>query len=401
MLVSFQLWSPFWTLWLFAGLQKNYFQATLVDVVFWVVSLLVSMPAGAIADRYGRKPALLAGASLWILGIVLFGLATTFGFFGLANAVWAIGAGFLWGTGSAYLYDTLIEVRMESRYPIMSSRVASLSFLGTAMAAGLGGLIVRLTGRFDLTLILYAIPASIALVFALTFQEPVVPRETAASLVSQIRAGLRTTRGNRQIVLVIVFQVLVGLVTYIMAFFRPAFIDEIVKEDYLLMGFVYAGFFVVAAVAGLLVDSLLRRFGESGMLAIMFLLVFPPFAVVYAISLNLFTASLALLLGVLTQASFYLVWGIEAPLITTILNRRVGSNDRATVLAISSFFGTLAIAIAEPVVGVLAISYDLGLGLAVLAFAASVPCAYVLLAYRRTDRDAQVPAPSAGAARGR
>lgn len=401
MLVAFQLWSPFWSLWLFDRLKYDFFQATLVDVVFWIVSLLVAMPAGAIADRYGRKRALLIGVALWIAGIVLFGLATTFGTFALANAVWGFGAGFLWGTGSAYLYDTLMEVRLEARYPAMSSRVAMFSFLGTAMAAAIGGVVVWFTQRFELTLILYAIPAGIAFVFALTFQEPIVPREPAPSLFAQIASGLRTTRGNRQIVLVIVFQVLVGLVTYVMGFFRPAFINDVVQKNYALMGFVYAGFFIVAAIAGRLVDTLLKRFGESGMLALTFLLVFPPFAVVYAISANLFAASLALVLGVLTQVSFYIVWGIEGPVITTILNRRIGSGDRATVLAISSFFSTLVIAITEPVVGILATDYDLGVGLAVLAFATSIPTAYVLLAYRRSESGAPLGEAAAAAVRER
>jgi MFS family permease len=339
--------------------------------------------------------------TLWIAGIALFGLATTFGTFALANAVWAFGAGFLWGTGSAYLYDTLMEVRLEDRYPAMSSRVAMFSFLGTAMASAVGGVMVWFTQRFDLTLILYAIPAGAALLLALTFQEPSVPREAAAGLFAQIASGMRTTRGNRQIVLVIVFQVLVGLVTYVMAFFRPAFIDDIVQKNYVLMGFVYAGFFVVAAVAGRLVDGLLKRFGEFGALALTFLLVFPPFAVVYAISANVFAATLALVLGVLTQVSFYIVWGIEGPAITTILNRRVESGDRATVLAISSFFTTLVIALVEPAAGFLATDYNLGVGLAIIAFATSLPTAYVLMAYRRSETGVTRGASKTAAARDR
>ncbi len=400
-LEAFQLWSPFWILWLLKGLHGNFFQATLVDVVFWIVSLVVAMPAGAIADRYGRKRALLLGVVLWVLGIVLFGLATTFAFFALANAVWAFGAGFMWGTGSAYLYDTLMEVRLEARYPAVSSRVSMFSFLGTALAVAMGGAIVWFTQRFDLTLLLYAIPAGGAFFLALTFQEPDVPREPAPNLFAQIAGGMRTTRGNRQIVLVIIFQVLVGLVTYVMAFFRPAFINDVVQRNYALMGFVYAGFFIVAAAAGRLVDVLLKRFGESGMLALMFLLVFPPFAIVYAISANLFTASFALILGVLTQVSFYIVWGLEGPVITTILNRRVTSGDRATVLAISSFFGTLVIAIAEPVVGLLATDYNLGVGLGILAFATSLPTAFVLFRYRRSETTVLAQEPGLADARSR
>src|SRR5256712_11423440 len=45
---SFELWHPFWTLWLLQNLRNDFFSATLVDVVFWVVGLLFAMPAGGL-----------------------------------------------------------------------------------------------------------------------------------------------------------------------------------------------------------------------------------------------------------------------------------------------------------------------------------------------------------------
>ena len=393
MLVAFQFWSPFWTLWLFA--HADYFQSTLIDVVFWIVSLLVAMPAGAFADRYGRKRALLLGVAIWILGIALFGLATEPATYALSNGIWAFGAGFLWGAGSAYLYDTLVEVRLEARYPAMSGRVAVFSFLGTALASVLGGLVVAVTDRFDVTLLLYAVPGLGALAVGFSFREPTVPRAKTANLLGQVGAGLRSAGRNREILLLIVFQVAVSLVTYVMGFFRPRFIDDIVHGDYAVMGLVYGGFFCVAAFAGLLVAGLLERFGEGGALATIVLLVFPPFALVYAVSAGLFGPGLAFGLGVVTQLSFYLVWGFESPVLTTILNRRVASAERATVLAIVGFFDTLVIAVAEPIVGFVANDAGYGTSLAVLAFVAAAPAAYAVLAFRRIEATRAASVPSA------
>ncbi len=400
-LIAFQLWSPFWSLWLFDRLQNNFFLGTLVDVVFWIVSLLVAMPAGALADRYGRKRALILGAAIWTAGIVLFGFATDFVSFSLANAVWAFGSGFLWGAGSAYLYDTLVEVHAEARYPLLSSRVAMFSYLGTALASIVGGFIVTLSGHLQLTLILFAAPGLAALLLGLTFREPTVPRQPEPNVFAQVRAGLRTATRNRQIVLVIVFQVLISLVTYMMGFFRPKFMDQIVQSDYVLMGVIYAGFFCVAAGSGRAVGWLLDHFGESGGLALMFLLVFPPFALIYLVAQGFFAPGPSLVLGALTQVPDYMFWGIESPLITTILNRRIASKDRATVLAINSFFTTLVIAITEPAVGLVATDFSFGTGLAVLAAVVSVPTAYVLSAYRRSEHAARTPAAFGTAVRGR
>jgi len=400
-LVAFQLWSPFWSLWLFDRLSNDYFLGTLVDMVFWIVSLLVAIPAGAIADRYGRKRAVVIGVAIWMAGIVLFGLSDTFATFALANAVWAFGAGFLWGAGSAYLYDTLVEVHAEARYPTLSSRAAMYSFLGAAIASVLGGILVATTGRLNLPLILYAIPGLGAVVLGLTFQEPTVSHEREPNLFAQVRSGIRTTARNRQIVLIIVFQVLVGFVTYMMGFFRPKFMDQIVQGDFVLMGTVYAGFFCIAAVSGRTVDRILKRFGESGGLVLVSLLIFPPFALIYLVAQGFFAPDLALVLGVLTQVPDYIFWGIESPLITTILNRRVASKDRATVLSINSFFTTLVIAFAEPGVGQVATSYSMGTGLGVAALIAFLPTIFILSAYRRSEKAAKVQVPPGTPTRGR
>src|SRR5256712_7560759 len=71
---SFELWHPFWTLWLLQNLRNEFFSATLVDVVFWVVGLLVAMPAGALADRPRRQPAPLVWVRLLKFGGDLFRL---------------------------------------------------------------------------------------------------------------------------------------------------------------------------------------------------------------------------------------------------------------------------------------------------------------------------------------
>lgn len=396
-LVAFQIWSPFWTIWLFD--HFTYFLGTIVDVIFWVSSLLVAIPAGAFADRYGRKRAVVLGVGIWMVGIVGFGFANSFETFALSNVVWAFGAGFLWGAGSAYLYDTLVEVHAEARYPAVSSRVALYSYLGTALACLVGGIIVWVSDRTELTLILYAVPGLAALALGLTFQEPDVPRKPEPGLLAQMAAGLRTARGNRQIVVVILFQLLVGFVSYLMALFRGIYLKQAFPGDVTLawggttfvvvglaiVAFVYVLFYLVAAVSGGLAGSLLDRFGESGGLLLVFILVFAPFPLIYLIAQGAFSGALQGVLAVATQLPDYIVWGTEAVLITTIINRRIGSDGRATVLAIETFASTLVIAIMEPLMGFVATDYNLGTGLALGALVASVPTAYLLVQYRRLE----------------
>jgi len=386
---SFFLWMPFWNLWLFR--TADYFEATLIDVVFWTTGFLVLMPAGVFADRYGRKPAISVGTAVWTAGIVVWGLSTQLWMFAVSSVIWALGAGFVWNTGSAYLYDTLAEEGQEDTYPYVIARATMLSLLATGAASAVGGTIIAVTGALNATLLLYGVPGVIAFLLTFTFHEPRVHRAPSPQMLTQIRRGLRTMRASPAIVIVTAFQVVISVVTYVMMFFRPAFVEAIVQGNFWLMGLGYAGFFAVGAIAGRSMGHVLERLGESGSLVLSYLLVFVPFILVYAISAGFFDPATALVLGLVTQASFYIFAGVEGPVVTTIINRRIPSSERVTILAITTFFTTLTIAIFEPLVGFLALRSNIGTGLTAVAAIAAVPCAYLLVAYRRTGQAKAAP----------
>jgi len=396
---SFELWQPFWTLWLLV--HSSYFEATLVDIVFWVVSLAVAMPAGALADRFGRKGAMLAGIVLWNVGVVGFGLSTALPQFALANAAWALGASFLFSSGPAYVYDTLVEAGRENEYPERMSRIAALGFASSAAGSVVGGLVVTATASFQAPLLLSLISGAAAAATVLTFVEPRVPRALGARLAAQIREGLRTTRHNRQLMLLILFQVLIGIVLYVLMFFRAPFLEDLLAGNYLFMGALFGSYFLVAAISSRLVGRILQRLGEAGALAVTFVLVFPPFALFYAVAVGTFSPGTAILLGILAQVPSYVIWGLETPVVTTIINRRVLASERATVLSVSIFFATASLAVVEPVVGYLATDLGLGLGLTVLATVAAVPSALVLISYHRTGITAPVASTAVLPDRGR
>ncbi|HKZ88812.1 MAG TPA: MFS transporter [Thermoplasmata archaeon] len=398
---SFELWHPFWTLWLLMQLQGDFFQATLVDVVFWTVTLLVAMPAGAVSDRFGRKPSLVFGIAIWHAGVILFGISRSLPMFAIANAAWALGASFLFSSGPAFVYDTLAETGQEARYPHAMSRIALIGFLSTAAGSLIGGLVVLATQSFQVVLILSGVNGALATLTALTFREPSTRERSEVGMVAQIGTGLRATRRNPQILLLILFQILTGIVIYVLLFFRAPFIEALVGGDYALMGAVFGGFFCVSAVAALSVGRILDRLGETGALALTFLLVYPPFALVYVVSLGLLSPPLALAFAIAAQVPSYVIWGLETPVVTTIINRRVTGSERATVLSVSIFLTTLSLGIAEPLVGYLAETLGVALGLTVLASIAAIPSAFVLVAYGRSDRRAQLPTAAVLPDRGR
>ena len=59
-LLNFQLWWPIWVIYLTEERGLSLGQVTLIDVPFWGSIIALQIPAAAIADRWGRRPTLLA-----------------------------------------------------------------------------------------------------------------------------------------------------------------------------------------------------------------------------------------------------------------------------------------------------------------------------------------------------
>lgn len=394
-LLAVQLWTPFWLLWEFsqlrAGDRPDYFAATLVDVAFWCLSFSVAIPAGLIADRYGRKPALLIGVTLWCWGVAMWGLSTSFITFVGASAVWGTGAAFFFGTDSAYLYDTLLEAGRAEEYPKVAARATLLSFMVEAVAACFGGLLVVATDSLALPLLTMGAVWVAVILVVFRFPEPKIHRALQSNFLQQLTGGIITLRRHRALRLIITFQVLTGFVTYLAAFFRQDFLDALLGGDRMGQGLSFGVFLTIAAIAGLYAERTLSRVGEFGSLLLITLVVFPAIAAMFFIGTALIPANASLPIGLTTQAAFYVIWGLEAPIISTLMNRRVGSHERALMFGISLFLQTLVLAIFEPVVGLVALQYDVVPALMALSMVCLAPTLYILLSSREALKRAPGP----------
>src|SRR5215208_383461 len=67
---GFGLFLAVWVIYLQQQRGLSLSQAALIDVTFFVAAALAELPTGIVADRYGRKPSLIAGAALMTVGLI-------------------------------------------------------------------------------------------------------------------------------------------------------------------------------------------------------------------------------------------------------------------------------------------------------------------------------------------
>jgi MFS family permease len=372
---SFAIWIPFWALWIRGNLSSD-FEFAFVDVAFWLAVLVYQLPVGILADRYGRKRAILLSEVFRTAGILGYGLATTFPGYVIANAVWALGSAFSIGT-SAYLYETLLEERHESEYPRYIGRYVMIALSVNALGAFVGGLFVALIPDIRLTLLVGAVLNLVTIaIVAATFTEPKVDRIIEPTYAKQIQMGLRIVRRREGVALLIGLQVFLGVPLYAMSIFRPLYLQSLGfgNAD---VAISISGFLLVAAFVSGFGGRIARILGEFGTIVLFVLLASTSFLGMYGV--GRFAGAAVL------QAPLYVVWTLQPALTTAFLNRRLEAGQRATVLSIGAFAYTLGLVIVEPLAGLLTSTTGdlsiLGLFFGLLTFA---PCAYVAWRWRMT-----------------
>ncbi len=370
---AFAIWIPYWALWMQAHVA-SYFEFTLADVAFWVGLLIFQLPVGVLADRLGRKWTIVLSESFRTAGILGYGFGINLLGYVAANIIWSIGGAFSIGT-SAYLYETLMEAKQEAEFPRYIGRNTFIQIGTNAAAAVVGGVVVAVTGSYQVTLLLGGLINVAAIVVAASFVEPSVERHTEPTALKQLGQGLRIVRRREGVALLIGMQVFLGVALYLMTAFRSPYLAAlgIAPGD---IGAWVAGFLLLAAVASAFTGAISNRLGEFGSLSVIAVLAAAPFFGLWIAGRTAW--------AVLLQAPIYIVWSLEPPLISAYLNRRLEPGQRATVLSMGSFAYTLGLVIAEPLSGLTVTEgnlLDLGLFLGLLT---AIPCAYVLVRWRAT-----------------
>ena len=351
MLMNAQLDKGIWMLFLsYRGLDL--IQIGLVEAVYQLASLAFGMPAGAIGDLIGRKASLVLSIVAKILSYVLILVST-----GLAG----YSASFVLGAVSIVLYNTASEsIAYESvritgkaaKYKQIYGNILALAFVSTALGIAVGGFIAA--GSFEAVYYAMLIIMALALVPAFLFTETrgvaVNGRRGIKSIIRLFFDSLRAVAGNP---LILFLLVLIGCITT-----TDQTIYMYCQKYFQLMGIPVA---VIGIVIG--VDSLFAAFGARYSYVLARL---SPRNVVVIVPVMIFGAYslLAILdnpVGVplLWLATIFVVafW----PILSDLVNARVPSENRATVLAFKGQLSSAAVMILFPVVGFFAERYSLSL----------------------------------------
>ena len=158
---------PFYTDWGHISLaQVQFLQAWMM---FWAV--LLEVPTGVIADRFGRKYSTALGCFFAFISTVLYGTVPLFEFFLIAEFLTALAIALISGASEALLYDSLQEQKEEESFKVIAAKSASIGSFAAILSAPLGGIIAAQYG-LNAPMLLNSIPMLLAIFIIMSATEP-------------------------------------------------------------------------------------------------------------------------------------------------------------------------------------------------------------------------------------
>lgn len=165
-----------------------------------IVTNILEIPSGIVADTYGRRNALAGSLFAFILSFLLFYFSESFLLFTGAFVLYGIGDAFRSGTHKGMMMDYLKMIKAEQWKISYYGHTRSWSMSGSALSALLAGIIVFFSGNYELIFLFSILPylANFFLILSYPSQLNMPPfrekarvrfsiRETTRSFIQSIR----------------------------------------------------------------------------------------------------------------------------------------------------------------------------------------------------------------------
>lgn len=301
-------------------------QIMILQSIYALSTIILEIPSGYLADRYGRKTTLVISSILLVIGISLYSISHEFTNFILAEIVWGAGLAFLSGADSAFLYDTLKENNKEKYYKKIKGNANFYAFLAMSVGSIIGGFIAEISYRatfyFMIPFIALLIPITISMKEAK--RKKLIYKKGYIHDIKEI--FLKNIFYNKKVFFIILFStVLLGINWAAWTLGQPYMQKTGIEIKY--FGIIYAMFSGVAALSAKYSEEIEKKIGAKYSLFLIALLIPLAYFLLGSITLPLSFGFIFIL---------QFVWGFSDTVTSDYINRETPSRIRATVLSISS-----------------------------------------------------------------
>ena len=364
-----ELWLPIYILFLMSkGFTLT--QIAVLDAIWYISTFVFEVPTGAVTDRYGKKLSMFISVFCQSVSFFVLAFSNSFLFISISYIIWGFASAFETGTYSAFLYDSLKQIKKEDNYRKIIGRVTTLAILSSAIGSILAGYL----GGIDLALpILFT--ASLALLlcpFVLLFVEPDIEDSMEPTYLLHIRESVVFILNHRVVALLLLYQTIIGTAVWALQIFYQPLLNSfsIAVES---IGILYFLFKLCSAAGAHFSDTLYKLLDRGA------LYVIPAFFVGCVLGLGLILNSWV----VVFIPCIFFISGFYSPVLNSLLNEHLPSGKRATIISFGSILGCVVLSVVNPALGKIADVYSLQTTFQVLGMGTLVSLLFILIFLKR------------------
>lgn len=353
---------------LFLSKGFSLIQVGILDAVWCGVTCLFELPTGAIADKYGRRLSLLLYFIISIAARFVFAIEQSFIIIVLMYAVWAIATTCRSGAEQAFFYDTLKEKGKEDLFLSLWSKLLIIAIIAQCIGSVLAGKLTSINLSFPI--VVEAFLGFIPLALLLTMKEK-KPEYIEKSFTKGLFKSFRYS-----------FKALGLFLLWITLMSSLLWTTSILTSPYLVnnkglplihIGIAYL-IFRLGNIIGTYSSNFLSRSIDFKRIVVVVSLIVPLVWCLLPFSNLILVISLLFMRRV--------VWGSVRPMISNYVNKKIRSEDRATVLSVISLLTTLGSAFTSLTFCTLAEIYSIDLSffcMGIVALALLAPISFLLV----------------------
>lgn len=327
-----------------------------LQAVFGISVFLFEVPTGYISDKWSRKLSIQIGFLLCGAAYCLYGFQDGFWYYAFLQIVIGFGSCCISGSNDALMYDSLLSMGESHNYVKHKSTMSSVGNFMEAFAGVVGGLVAVLALVYAAYLQGFAM--LIGFIASLWLVEPPIHRDDELVHFDEIKRAMKIVFvEKREIFWVLMYGAAISGMTFSSVWlFQPVLMENGVSVG--LFGWFWAAMNLSVGFMVMTVPWMQKNFSLR-----LSLLMIPILACIGMVVIGVWGALLSLL--------FYLgvTWARAARGVFTsvLLNDRVTSSLRATILSMDSMFFRLVFAFVAPLLGWVVDSQGVGDGFLLVA----------------------------------
>lgn len=312
-----------------------------LQVIFSVVVVFFEVPSGYFSDKFGRKIAIIFGAIVISIGHLSYAALSSFWGFAVGEIFFGIGYGFISGSDEALIYDSLLERGQESNHQKLEGLRVGIGLFSEGVASIIGGLLALISLRFPVYVEAGIVILSIPLAFSLREPKIVTVQLEDADTKGIYEILNDFLYGNSQVRNVSIYFSVVSLSTLLMFWMLQKYLEAI-SFPLGLFGVIFAALMFTASFFSWKSSKINSWLDEKKFMLVLWIMPIAGFAL---LALTFQSWSWIILF------IFYFTRGLLGPFVSSYINKRVSSTERATILSVRNLLSRGLFCLAGPLVG--------------------------------------------------